>query len=508
MSKKNQLLTTNHKALTINLDGTRYGTIAEIGAGQEVARIFFQAGSASGSIAKTMSAYDMVFSDSIYGKAPRYVSRERLLTMLNHEYRLLHERLHTHRGARTRFFVFANTVASRSAKGASDGHGWLGVRFQDNPGEEPNDILIHVRMWDKINVLQQEALGIVGVNLIYGAFHYQHSPRQLIQSLVDNVGADRVEIDMVKLTGPTFQHLDHRLISLYLVRHGLTNAVLFAPSGEMLLPFDTLNQKAVLMGSGSFRPVTHVGVDMFAAATAQFRLEPKVQGKDVVVLAEMSMDLHANSGEPDTDDFLARADLLGKIGFTTLVSNYTELHRLVAYLRRYTGEMIGVTMGVATLAELFDEKHHEQLAGGILESFGRLLKQAVKIFVYPMRRDAYEYYFRGTETPAPLDAQSPATDGLITAETLRVTPHLGLLYGHLLKNGYFVSLTGYHEAYLGIFARDVLERIRRGDASWETMVPAEVATRIKERNLFGVGKSSTITGADHRPEILDSKLES
>src|SRR4051812_28488736 len=216
MSEKKELLTTNRKALTINLDGTRYGTIAEIGAGQEVSRIFFQVGGASGSIAKTMSAYDMTFSDAIYGKAPRYVSHERLHTMLEHEYHLLKERLSEKRGDRTKFFVFADTVVAKSFKGPQDGHGWLGVRFQNNPLEEPNDIVIHVRMWDKENILQQQALGIVGVNLIYGAFNYASDPAQLIQSLADNLGTDRIEVDMLRVSGPAFGAIDNPLLSLRL----------------------------------------------------------------------------------------------------------------------------------------------------------------------------------------------------------------------------------------------------------------------------------------------------
>ena len=484
MTDQQELLTTNRKALTINLGGLHYGTIAEIGAGQEVARIFFQVGGASGAIAKTISAYDMTFSDSIYGKAPRYVSRERLQTMLEHEYRLLKERLDAQRGDRTRFFVFADTVAAKSSRGTSDGHGWLGIRFQRAPLEEPSDILIHVRMWDKKNILQQEALGIVGVNLIYGALNYHADPQQFIRSLADNVGTDRIEVDMLKLSGPAFRQLDHRMLSLHLVRLGLTNAVLFAPGGELLLPFDTFNQKAVLVGRGSFRPVTHVGADMFQAAAAQFRQEPSLQSKDVVMLAEMGMDLYLEGGTFDAADFLVRTDLLGRLGFTTLVSNHTELHRLVGYFRRYTQEMIGVTMGASSLVELFNEKQHEKLPGGILESFGRLFRQGVKIYVYPMRRDAYEYYFKSGTGGIPPGVELPARGELITAANLLVAPHLRHLYAHLLENRYIAGLEGCHEAFFGIFARDVLERIRRGDASWEQMVPAQVAAVIKERRLF------------------------
>lgn len=476
MSVKKQLLTTNRKALTINLDGTHYGTIAEIGAGQEVARIFFQAGSASGSIAKTMSAYDMVFSDSIYGKAPRYVSRERLETMLHHEYSLLKQRLHTQRGATKRFFVFADTVVSRSAKGANDGHGWLGVRFQNNPLEEPNDIVIHVRLWDKKNVQQQEALGIVGVNLIYGAFHYQSDPEKFIRSLVDNVGADRIEVDMCKFTGPTFKEVDNRLLSLQLVRHGLTNAVMLAPDGEVLQPSAAIFDRPVLVERGSFRPVTFANIDMLTSATAQFRLEPSVKGKEVVVLMEMTLaDLLAD-GALDSADFLARIDMLGQIGYTVLISNYTEFFRLVAYFRRYTKAMIGVALWIDTMHEIFNEKYYDNLEGGILESMGRMFRHGVRLYCYPLPHD----------NPAGADQAQQ----LVTAENMKVAEHLDHLYAHLLKNKNIVSITGYDEKLLHISARDVAKRIKAGDSSWVAMVPPKIADTIKKRHLLGyLGKA-------------------
>src|SRR5580704_3937807 len=227
-----ELLTTNRKALTINLEDLKYGTFAEIGAGQEVARHFFQAGGASGTIAKTISAYDMTFSDAIYGKSQRYVSRERLALMLNHEYNLLLERLAAQRGDRTTFFVFADTVATKNFKGTNEAHGWMGVRFQTEPKGEPSEIVLHVRMWDKDSVMQQDALGIVGTNLIYGAFYYRKDLSQLIQSLIDNIGADRIEVDMLQFSGPAFKDVDNRLMSLFLVQYGLTNAVMFGSNGQ------------------------------------------------------------------------------------------------------------------------------------------------------------------------------------------------------------------------------------------------------------------------------------
>src|SRR5688572_18121846 len=321
MSEKKELLTTNRKALTINLDERKYGTFAEIGAGQEVARVFFQAGGACGTIAKTISAYDMNFSDAIYGKAPRYVSRERLGLMLSHEYDLLIERLAAQRGDRTTFFVFADTVATKGYKRTNDAHGWLGVRIQTEPGGPPSDVLLHVRMWDKENVLQQEALGIAGTNLIYAACYYRDDPKRFIESLVDNLGTARVEVDMLNFSGPAFAQIDNRLMALYLVQFGLTNAVMFGPEGDVLQPSELFYKKAILVERGSFRPVTHVNVDMLNCATAQFVQEPAVKGKEVVVLMEITMNNLLATGELDAPDFLSRVDLLGELGFTAMISN-------------------------------------------------------------------------------------------------------------------------------------------------------------------------------------------
>ena len=482
-AQKIELLTTSRKALSINLEEARYGTFAEIGAGQEVARHFFQAGGASGTIAKTISAYDMVFSDAIYGKAPRYVSRERLTTMLDHEYRLLEERLAATRGSRTSFFVFADTVATLGYKGENDAHGWLGIRFQIHPLEPTNDIILHVRMWDKETVLQQEALGIIGVNFIYGAFNYRTSPEKFIRSLADNLSTDRIEVDMLKFTGPAFAQVDNRLLSLLLVKTGLTNAVMFGPDGDVLQPSEVLHRKAILVERGSFRPVTRVNVDMLGCATAQFLQEPAVKGKPVMVLMEITMNNLLAAGRLDAEDFLARVDLLGAIGYTVLISNYPEFYRLTSYFRRYTKEMIGVALGINNLVEIFKEKYYESLEGGILESFGRLFRNSVKLYVYPMRKEAYDRYVAAGDNA--VTAPVSTSDALISADTMRVVPHLQHLYAHLLENHYIENLTGSNPASLNIISRDVLGKIQANEPSWEEMVPPAVAEKIKQLSLFG-----------------------
>ncbi|MDO8540407.1 MAG: TonB-dependent receptor [Opitutaceae bacterium] len=489
MSEKKELLTTNRKALTINLDESKYGTFAEIGAGQEVARVFFQAGGASRTVAKTISAYDMTFSDAIYGKSPRYVSRERLALMLQHEYQLLIERLAGQRGDRTAFFVFADTVATKGYKGTNEAQGWMGIRFQPDPAGEPSEVVLHVRMWDKENVLQQDALGIAGTNLIYAAFYYRDDPRRFIESLVDHLGANRVEVDMLKFSGPAFAHIDNRLMALYLVQHGITNGVMFGPDGEVLQPSEALYKKAVLFARGQFRPVTHVNVDMVSCATAQFVQEPPVKGKEVAVLMEITINDPAERDTIDLGDVLARVDLLGGLGFTSLISNYasySEYYRLTAYFRRYTKEMIGMTLGIHNLLQIFNEKYYEHLEGGILESFGRMFRHAVKLYVYPMRQDTYNRHVATGAIPVGgSSGQSFASNVMISAKNVQIEEHLRNLYAHLLENHYITSLVGFDHDLLGIAPDDVARRIHDQDASWETMVPKTVATAIKQRQLFG-----------------------
>ena len=491
MNEQKDLLTTNQKALTINLDVPKYGTFAEIGAGQEVAREFFQAGGASGTIAKSISAYDMVFSDAIYGKAPRYVSRERLKLMLDHEYQLLNDRLSGTRGDKTTFFVFADTVATSNYKGTNEAHGWLGFRFQAEPKGEPSEIVLHVRMWDKESVLQQQALGIVGVNFIYGAMYYRADLAKLIESLRDNLGTDRIEIDMLRFSGPAFENCDNRLMSLYLVKFGLTNAVMFGLKGEVLQPSEVLHKKAILVERGSFRPVTHVNVDMLNCATAQFVQEPLVKGKDMIVLMEITMNNLLAAGELDAHDFLSRVDLLADIGFTVLISNYSEYYCLTSYFRRYTKEMIGVAMGINNLLEIFNEKYYENLEGGILESFGRLFRNSVKLYIYPMRKEAYEMYISQTSNGfSGITNNAFSSNVLITAKNVKIVDHLSNLYAHLLENHYIDTIVGFDPEILSIFSRDVLRRIQENDPSWEKMAPMPVVEAIKRRGLFGYGETA------------------
>lgn len=460
-----EALGTHQKALQINLDQSTYGTFAEIGAGQEVARWFFRVGGAAGTVAKSISAYDMVVSDAIYGRADRYVSRQRLETMLDYEYELLLERLNEKRGASTRFFVFAETIVARSYSRPEEGHGWLGFRFQTEPKGPASQITLHVRLWDKENVQQQEALGILGVNLVYGAVRMWATPDELVASLVDNVGKDRIEVDMIHFSGAAFKGVDDRLMALHLVQGGLTNAALFTADGRVESPADAFHKKTILVERGSFRPITKVTLDMLRCAQAQFIQEPKVQGQEILVLTEMTLKNLLDGNKIDPQDFLDRVDILASLGKTVLISDFGEYYRLAAYFFRYTKQMVGIAMGVPSLMEIFDEKYYTHLAGGILESFGRMFKNDLKLYVYPL-----------------LEAK---TNSLITATNLRVDPHLRHLHAYLIENRFIENLKDYDENCLSIFSRNVLKKLREGDPSWQEMVPDQVAQIIRERKLFG-----------------------
>ena len=460
---------TNKKAFQINLDTAKYGTFAEIGAGQEVARRFFHVGGAAGTVAKTMSAYDMTFSDAIYGTADRYVSRARLRRMLDHEYQLLVERLDAKFGGERTFFVFADTVAARSFKQHNESHGWLGVRFQTETRGEPSEIIIHVRMLDETNVDQQEALGVVGVNLLYGAF-YHSQPEKIIASLQENLAENRIQVDMVKFSGPAFTKVDNRLMSLQLVSQGLTNAVMFLPDGETVQPAEVFYKKAILVERGSFRPVTYATNDMLTGARNVFLQQCQYPDEDLIVLMEMTLENLLSEGQLNHADFLARVDILGALGRTVLISKFGEYYRLAAYLARYTNRMIGIVMGVPSLMEIFDEKYYLNLEGGILEALGRMFKSGLKLYVYPMIDEA--------------------TGQLVTASNIEVAPNLRALFQYLIDNQFIHEVTEYNPAYLRIHAPEALAKMQSGDPGWEHMVPPEVVELIKARQFFGYRRAA------------------
>ncbi len=456
---------THHKALTINLDESKYGTIAEIGAGQETSRWFFKVGGAAGTIAKAMSAYDMQFSDSIYGSCGRYVSRERLQAMVDHEYQLLNERLGETRGTKSAFFAFANTVATHSFSQKQPGHGWLGIRFQRCPGEAPSQIDLHVQLKGQENIQDQETLGLLGVNLIYGALYLHATPNGLLESLLDQLSTDLVAVDMIDFSGPAFTTVDNRLMALRLVQKGLSNAAMFRADGKVVQPADTLYKKAVLVERSRFRPPTRLTMRLLDSAYAAFCADSDVDPDRVIVLSEMTLHNLSEGEEINVQDFLHRAEILCALGKHVLISNYGEFYRLAQYLSGYTRLPIGIALGVPTLLQVFNQRYYDHLEGGILEAFGRLFKNDLRLYVCPM-----------------LD---PDTGGLVTVHNAKVQDNLRYLYLHLLENKLIRELDAIDKADLSIFSHDVLAKIRKGESDWEGLVPERVVGIIRNKRLFG-----------------------
>ncbi len=462
-------MNTEQKALAINLDAGRFGTFAEIGAGQEVVRWFFHAGHASATVAKSISAYDTAVSDEIYGKAGHYVSRERLESMLEYEYNLLLRRLDSTRGEKTAFFAFADTVATRTRTDSPGGHGWLGVRFQTAPRSAPSEIILHVQLLDNVTVAKQEALGTLGVNLIHAAFFLNDKPHDLVAALMEGLRRTQIEVDMIRLSGPAFEGVDNRLMSLQLVEQGLTDATMFTASGEVVQPSENLHGRAVLMERGAFRPVTNVTWEMLQGAQRQFlsSRKPGTAGPAAppIVLMEMTLSNLVTGHRIDHGDFLARAAMLNALGITVIVSNYDRFDLVTSYLRRYTKEPIVMVMGAPTLVGIFDAQYYAALPGGILEGLGRLFQGDTKLYVYPMKA--------GPDAP------------VVDAVSLPLAPLSHRLYWYLLESGQIQSVREFREEQLHVYPDDVLAKIQSGDKTWESMVPAQVAEIIRSRGLFG-----------------------
>jgi len=453
-------LSTYQKALQINLDASRHGTFAEIGAGQEVARWFFHVGGASGTVAKTVSAYDKGVSDALYGSADRYVSRRRLLAMLDREYRSLTDLLGPKRGESTAFFVFANTLATRAYGSEKEGHGWMGIRFQHEPGADPSDVVLHVWMLDRAHAREQEAIGVLGVNLIHGACYERAPGDTLIRVLLDDLGRERIEVDMLSFSGPRFASLDNRLTALDLVEGGLTRAAMFTAEGEVVQPAEVLHGKPVLIERGSFRPVTNATLAILDRARSAFQKATAGAFGEPVALMEMTFDnLLDRTRRVDHDDFLIRAQMLGAVGQSALVSSYGPFYPLSGYLRRYTTGPIGFAMGVPSVLELFREEYYRDLGGGVLEALGRLFDGDVRIYAYP--------------------ARDSASGTMLTLQNLEVPSGARFLYRHLLETDRLVELPQPDEGRGDPFPREILAMIARGDPAWEKTVPPAVAAIIK-----------------------------
>jgi len=455
------------KALRINLDEKKYGTIVEIGAGQEVARQFFKTGAAAGTIAKTMSAYDMKFSDAIYGVQAdgRYVSKSRVQGMLEKEFGLILERVGKSRSRTSRYFSYAATVSAKSYKGDNECHAWCGIRVQMYPGAEPSDIVVHVRMRDDNAERQQHALGVFGVNLIYAGYYYFENAKAIIDSLTDNLEAGRVEIDSIEFHGPYFEEINNRAINLHLIRSWKTRAVMFKPDGSVVIPADMLYKKNVLTIRGSFRPVTRLNVDMIEQGLKSFVQLEGVNVDNSVALAEISLnDLQGNDLMVSEKDLIARVCLLNSLGYSVMISDHTRYFSLRAYFRQFTKLQIGIVVGISNIHQIFDQESYRGVEGGILEGFGKLFPDNTRLLVYPEIDKAGEY---------------------IDYNSVVLPANLRFLYQHLLENHFIYGIDSSDHELFKIFSRNILKQMLNGRGSWEQSLPAGVAEEIIVNRFFG-----------------------
>lgn len=455
------------KALRINLNPDIYGTFSEIGAGQETSAHFFKAGGASGTIAKAMSAYDKDFSDAIYGieEDGRYVTQPRLKKMLSHEMQNMENRISREAHPDRLFFSYANTVATIDFSKRYKGHGWLGIRYQLDPKQkEYDEIVLHIRFKQNEARLQQETLGVVGVNLIYGAFFKYDKPRKLLKYLYDHIDKDTLEIDMINFSGPHFKNVDNRLMSLQLIRNDMTDAVMFGPDGNNLQPAAILYKRNILALRGSFRPVTKVNMDMLQKSYEIFIREQTVEEENVIVIFEITLSNLKASGEIDEQDFMDRAELLCSLGHTVMISKFQEYYKLVEYFSDFTKARMALTMGVNNLVDVFDEKYYRHLSGGILEAFGKLFFKDLKVYLYPMKNEE--------------------TGQIMTSNNVKVHPRMKELYKFFKYNGKVVDIIDYDPEILHIFSRDVLKKIINNESGWEEVMPQGIADMIKKKKLF------------------------
>ncbi len=435
-------LDTHNKALTLNLDATAFGSFAEIGAGQEVSHWFFVVGGASATVAKTISAYDKEVSDDLYGSGSRYVSRQRLQAMLDKEWAQLLAQLSDTRGAHTRFFSFVDTVSARNFAGTNDAHGWVALRFQAQPGGPANDVLLHINMRDPSNVLQQEAIGILGVNLIYSAFYQLQVEESFLAGLGEDVLKQRIEIDYMDLRGPAFEGWDRRILLARLVVKGFAEAVFFPSNGPAVPPTEALYKKAVVLAPGSFSrgDPSHSQVHIRLLASAIQELQKELSDTKVAPAGFFCLTaapLTPDEPAPETPDLLRRIDALLAAGGDVLLFRQSELYHMTALVNRYTHAPVRFVAGLSLIIRAF-ANIYGNLEGRLLEALARLFAQNVRIYAYPMATTELREKLRGI--PSAVGWEWSETNGMVAATQLRHAPPLGHLFAYLLASNFLVPL--------------------------------------------------------------------
>ncbi len=477
---ESDILSTNRKALRINLDSSIYGTIAEIGGGQEVARQFFQAGGASGTVAKSISAYDKLFSDKLYNKNKpgKYVSEGRLCKMLDAEYTELVSLLTEQREIPSKYFAFANTVTTLNFNKDNYSHGWMGMRFQYNPGPDPNEVLLHVHLLEQDTLLQQQTLGILGVNLIFACHNFIKNPVDFILSLMDNISRDRIEITMMRMRGPDLDYVDNRLLGVQLVKNGMTSAMIFDRRGEVQQPSDMLYKKNVLLFRGAFRPIHYVGFDMLKSSYRIFKRDEDYDRDNTMALCEISVNNLLRKGEIDERDFLERVDLLNGMGQNVMISKFKEYYKLVSYFSQFALKNLRIVIGVPAFMNIINDKYYSDLRGGILEAFGQIFVENMKVYIYP------------TIPSVSIDTRE-AVGELLTSKDILLSKEQQGLYQYLVTNRKIIDITNVKKEWLYISSANVLRMIREAEPGWEKMVPNYIEKEIREKGLFGYKPKAT-----------------
>lgn len=431
-----EIFDTKRKALRINLAADIYGTFAEIGGGQEVARNFFNVGAASGTIAKTISAYDMTFSDSIYGveASGRYVSKSRLKKMLDHEYSLLTERLTGEKYQNRRLFAFANTAAILNFNKTNEPHAWIGIRFQHEIGSAPSEIIIHVQLLDSDTSLQQKVLGILGVNLVFAAYYYLDNLQNLIESISDNLTQGAVEIDLVKVSGPAFENVNERLINLYLIAKGFSKAAIFSPSGEVFQAKDFLYKKNIMILRTKYKQKSNPNFDLFNEAVEQFSKNTGVKSEDIVVMIEVLMNNvlqdQVDLSSEDLAYFAERAEYLCNTGNHVIVTNFQRNNHLAEYLAQFKATHVGISTNIANLRNIFNSGIYEKgnYTTELLSYANGMFGKNAKLYAYPY-----------------LDKE---TNEIVTTKNMPVSEEAKPLYQFLVDNGFIVDIENYDEKFV------------------------------------------------------------
>ena len=429
---------THAKALAIHLDPSIYGSFAEIGGGQEVARWFLSVGAASGTVAQTISAYDKTFSDETYGAGTRYVSRERVVAMLDHEYNLLVERLGPSRGAEARFFAFADTVATRNFKGDNEQHGWIGMRFQGTQNGHPSDLLLHVNLRDSTARQQQEALGMLGVNVIYSAFYARASADDFLKCLWGGLSIERMGIDVLDFSGPAFARADAKAWCLQLLRRRMACAIALDADSQVVEPASVLRKRPLLVDRGRFKSVDPFHAAMLNAAKRTLANEGLPLGRDPLPLLELSLVPVNDDDTPDDAAVLTRTQEMLKVA-PVLVSELSEGHQLIPYLRRFTAEPIRMVGGMSQLARILLSEFYGTTPFSLLERLGKFFAQDVKYYAYPMPRDAVAHTLAADPAAGNVRLVDSAAQ-MVGVDDFILAPPANHLYRYLRETGWVVPI--------------------------------------------------------------------